>query len=70
MFDKNNPIFNTLGGFANFQTNFNNFIQNFQSQVNITPEAKVQELLNSGAMTQEQFIQLKRTANMLTGKKF
>jgi hypothetical protein len=70
MFDRNNPMFNNLGGFTNFQTNFNNFMQNFKSQVNVSPEEKVRELLNSGAMSQEQFIQLKRTANMLTGKKF
>lgn len=48
----------------------NNFIQFIQSlkQQNIDPKAKVQELLNSGQMTQEQFNQYRMMANQLTGK--
>lgn len=51
----------------NFQQQFNQFVQNFR-QSNITPQQAVQNMLNSGQMTQEQFNQYRQMANMLTGK--
>ena len=60
----NNPMFNN---FMNFQNQFNMFRQQMTSQ-RVDPQAKVQELLNSGQMSQEQFNQLRMMANMITGR--
>lgn len=64
-----NPLFNMLGNgggnfgpfgnMANFMQQFNQFKQNFQGD----PKAQVQQMLNSGQITQEQFNQM---ANMAT----
>lgn len=62
-----NNIFNMFGGIQNFQNQFNLFKQNM-SQQNMDPKQKVQELLNSGKMTQQQFEQLRQIANRITGK--
>ena len=54
------------------QNGFNNRLSQFENQLNqqnINPEQKVQELLNSGQMTQQQFNQFAAIANMLTGRK-
>ncbi len=64
----NNNLFNLFGGFQNFQTQFKNFAQNFNSQSQMSPQERVQQLLNSGQMTQEQFEQLRAMANQITGK--
>lgn len=51
--------------------NFNNFAQQFQTQNrNVTPQQKVQELLNSGQMTQQDFDQLRDIANKITGRNY
>lgn len=52
----------------NFQQQFTNFIQNFQQNSNISPQQVVQNMLNNGQMSQEQFNQCRQMANMLTGK--
>lgn len=63
-----NPMLNNLG---QLMQNFNNFAQQFRSQnQNVTPQQKVQELLNSGQMTQQDFNQLREIANMITGKNY
>lgn len=54
--------------FIEFMTQFNQFRQNFQ-QSGIDPKQKVQELLNSGKMTQEQFNVFRMMANQITGKR-
>lgn len=62
-----NPILDKMGNsgfgpFANMQNmvnQFQQFRQNFQGD----PRAQVQQLLNSGQMTQEQFNQLSNLAN-------
>lgn len=59
----NTPFFNN----NRQQPNFMQFVQSMRQQ-NIDPQAKVQELLNSGQMTQEQFNQFRMIANQLTGK--
>lgn len=64
-----NPLFNTFGqnvqnggnpfeNVTNLIQNFNKFRSTFQGD----PEQKVQELLNSGQMTQAQFNQLSQLA--------
>lgn len=65
----NNQLFNRFGGFANFMQQFNQFKQNALSN-GLNPQQQVQQLLNSGQMSQEQFNQLRDMANMITGKKF
>lgn len=60
-----NPIFQMFGNFQNFQNQFSTF----QQQMNgVDPRQKVQDLLNSGQMSQEQFNTLRILANQITGK--
>lgn len=56
MFGRQQPPMNS--GFANIISQFNQFKQNFQGD----PKQQVQELLNSGRMTQEQFNKLSQAA--------
>ena len=63
----NNDFFNRFGGFMNFRNQLNQFQQNLSNQ-GINPQQKVQELLNSGQMSQQQFEQLRQMANQITGK--
>lgn len=64
----NNPIMQMFGNFQNFQNQFQQFKQQMGKQGG-NPQQMVQELLNSGRMTQEQFNQLSAMANMLSGKR-
>lgn len=66
-----NPLFSKFGGggipqlqgpFGNFMNMLSQFNQ-FESQFQGDPKAQVQELLNSGKMTQEQFNWLSNTAS-------
>lgn len=70
-----NPLFNILNGgmqpqnpMMNMMTQLNRFRQTFQGN----PKQQVQQLLNSGRMSQEQFNQLSQMAtqiqNMMNGK--
>ena len=70
-----NPLFNILNGgmqpqnpMINMMTQLNQFRQTFQGN----PKQQVQQLLNSGRMSQEQFNQLSQMAtqiqNMMNGK--
>lgn len=55
-----------FGNMQNFQKQF----QNFQNQMRgVNPQQKVQEMLNSGQMSQQQFNQLRAIVNQLTGKR-
>lgn len=56
MFGQRQPQMNS--GFANLMSQFNQFRQNFNGD----PKAQVQQLLDSGRMTQEQFNQLSQAA--------
>lgn len=48
--------------------NFASFRQNFlQQNPGVNPQQKVQELLNSGKMTQQQYENLRNIANKITG---
>lgn len=63
-----NPMLNNLG---QLMQNFNSFAQQFRSQnQNVTPQQRVQELLNSGQMSQQDFNQLREIANMITGRNY
>lgn len=62
-----NNIFSRFGGPLGFMNQFNQFRQNIQ-QNGINPQQQVQQLLNSGQMTQEQFNQYREIANQITGR--
>lgn len=65
MLNPNNPIFNQMfGGFNNFQNNFSQFMQSFG---NGNPQAVVQQMLNNGQMSQQQFEQCRQLANQIMG---
>jgi len=49
-----------------FKQQFDSFAQNFQRN-NSNPQQIVQNLLNSGKMTQAQFNQFRSIANQITG---
>lgn len=54
---------NRFGNMMNMMQQFNQFRSTFQGN----PQQKVQELLNSGQMTQQQFNQLSQMAQMFRG---
>lgn len=68
-----NPLYNDLcGNLQNgvqnqqppsFQEQFANFARQFQGPGSMNPQAIVQQLLQSGRMTQEQFNQYSQMAN-------
>ena len=60
-----NPMFNMFGNtpFSNFANMMNQYNQ-FKSTFSGDPQAKVQELLKSGQMTQSQFDQLSQMAQL------
>ena len=60
-----NPLFNIFGGQQGpFNNNIVNQFNQFQSTFQGDPKQKVQELLNSGQMSQEQFNQLSSMAQV------
>lgn len=65
-----NPIFNMFGNYQNFQNRFNQFANTFGQGNAINPQSMVQNMLNSGQMTQEQFNQFRMMANQITGKNY
>lgn len=64
-----NPLFNMFNQNPNPTPNlwqqFQSFLNNFRGD----PKQKVQDLLNSGQMTQEQFNQFSNIASQITGKR-
>lgn len=54
----NNTNFGQFGNFMNFMNQFNQFKQNYSGN----PQQQVQNLLNSGQMSQEQFNKLAQMA--------
>lgn len=60
-----NPLFNIFGGQQGpFNNNIINQFNQFQSTFQGDPKQKVQDLLNSGQMSQEQFNQLSSMAQI------
>lgn len=60
-------IFNLFGGQNSFLQRLNIFGQQFNQKNSCTPEQKVQQMINSGQMTQEQFEQYAEIATRITG---
>ena len=57
-----------LGNPQMFRQQLNNFAQNYSRTFgNISPQQAVQQLLNSGQMTQAQFNHFRDIANRITG---
>ena len=61
---------NMMNNPMDFQNKFNQFVQNFQNQGNQDPRQKIQELLDSGRMTQQQYNQLRQVANKFFGTNY
>ena len=57
---------NNFQNIQQMKSQFEQFRKNFQGN----PQQKVQELLNSGKMSQEQFNQLQKMAQNMFGAKF
>ena len=55
---------------ADFQNKFNQFVQNYRGQWNQDPKERVQELLDSGRMTQEQYNKFREIANSFLGTNY
>ncbi len=64
----NNPIMQLFGNVQNFQNQFNQLQQQINQQ-GLDPQMMVQQLLNSGKMSQAQFNQLRDMANAITGRR-
>lgn len=62
-------IFNLFGGQNSFLQRLGLFGQQFSQQNQCTPEQKVQQMINSGRMTQEQFEQYAEIATRITGRR-
>ena len=61
-----NDLMRIFGNMQNFQQQF----ANFQKQMgNVNPQQKVQEMLNNGQLSQQQFNMLRMMANQLTGRR-
>ena len=58
-----------FGSMQNFNNQFNNFKQNFSQQGFGNPQALVQNMLNTGQMSQSQFNQLSAMADAIMGHK-
>lgn len=63
-----NP-FEMFGGFNNFNSQFNQFAENFRNQSQMSPEQMIRQLMSSGKMTQQQFSQYSAMANMIMGNR-
>lgn len=61
-----NPVIDMFGNYYNFQQQFSQFANQME---NTNPQQAVQNLLNSGRMSQEQFNRLSQMASMITGKR-
>lgn len=72
-----NPLFNELNGKIqngygsqpSMQEQFLQFAQQFRQSGQVSPQMVVQQLLQSGRMSQEQFQQYSQMANMITGRR-
>lgn len=75
-----NSLFNMFGGgqnggnlnFGNQQTaqQFNNFVQGLDQSIRNSPQQMVQQLINTGRMSQQQFDQFRQIANQVTGRNY
>ena len=66
-----NPLFSALGGQQTVNNGFSNFMSEFQrlQQTVKNPKQEVERLLQSGAMSQQDFNRLGQMANQMMGRK-
>ena len=66
-----NPLFNQFGGQQAANNGFPNFMADFQrlQQTVKNPRQEVERLLNTGAMSQQDFNMLGQMANQMLGRK-
>ena len=69
MFNPNMMNPNMANNPMDIQNKFNQFVQNFR-QGNQDPRQKIQELLDSGKMSQQQYNQLRQMANKFLGTNY
>lgn len=62
-------LLNFFGGQNGFQQRLNAFGQQFTMKNQCTPEQKVQQMLMSGQMSQEQFDEYAEMATKITGRR-
>jgi len=67
---QNGNFMNQFGGFLGFQEKLNSFKQQMDMTGNGNYQQLVQNLINNGQMTQEQFNQFRAIANQITGQNF
>lgn len=67
-FNPQNPLFGRLGGFNNFVNQFNNFQQQFNASAQMSPQQIIQQKIQNGEISQEQFNAVAQMANHLMGK--
>lgn len=67
-FNPMNPLFQQrFGGFNNFVNEFNNFRQQFGQNAQMSPQQIIQQKIQNGEITQEQFNQMAQMANQMMG---
>lgn len=66
-----NPLYGQFGGQQTNNNGFSNFMSEFQrlQQTVKNPRAEVERLLNTGAMSQQDFNRLGQMANQMLGRK-
>lgn len=68
MYNNQFPQQNPFGQFQNFQQQYSQFANNFQQNSNgMDPQMVVQNMLNTGQMSQQQFNQCRMMANQIMG---
>ena len=67
-FNPQNPLFGRLGGFNNFINQFNTFQQQFGKSAQMSPQQIIQQKIQNGEITQEQFNMMAQMANQLMGR--
>lgn len=69
-FNPNNPLFGQqFGGFNNFMNQFGAFTQQFNQTAQLSPQQIIQQKIQNGQITQEQFNAVAQMANSLMGIK-
>lgn len=67
-FNPQNPLFQQrFGGFTNFVNEFNNFRQQFGQNAQMSPQQIIQQKIQNGEISQEQFNQMAMMANQMMG---
>lgn len=69
MINPQSPILARFGGFSNFMQIYNQFANSGMNPQEMVPQM-IQQMFNSGRITQDQLNQAAQLANQLTGRHF